>query len=152
MKRPTQKSLDRYARLFNQSATMRIFGCSVSFPRAREVLVTMDPVRPEHRGGLGSDAVNGGVIAAMFDLAIGCTPALIDPGRRTATVELSMQFMRGVRGDRFTVRSKIDRAGTSLIFSSATLFDERGQACAACRGIAMLSSATWTTKGTPAIN
>src|SRR5262245_58674648 len=91
---PAPEQLRRYADGFNSSASLKHFGVRISFPNSEVVQVDLDPVQEWHRGGLGTDAVNGGVLAAIFDLAIGCTPALIDPSRRTATVQLSMSFMR----------------------------------------------------------
>ena len=104
------------------------------------------------RGGLGTDAVNGGVLAAIFDLVIGCTPALVDPSRRSATVHLSMSFMRAVRGNKVVARAKIDRAGELLLFASAQIFDEKDVLCATCNGMSRLSDLPWLSGESPAIN
>ncbi len=150
--KPTLEQLARYAEQFNRSQTLKHFGVRVSFPDLNTVEAVLDPIRPEQRGGLGSDAVNGGVLAAMFDLAIGCTPALIDPTRKTATVQLSMHFMRALKGSKLIARGKLERAGGLLAFSSATLFDEQGSACAICSGMARLSEEKWQSGESPAIN
>lgn len=150
--RPDPESLRRYAEEFNKSAALRHFGVKVSFPSPDRVRVDVDPVRPEQLGGLGSDAVNGGVLAAMFDLVIGCSPALLDPTRRTATVQLSMTFMHPVRGQRIWAEAWIDQAGTQTLFSSAAIYDESGRACARCQGVVKLSSRTWASGSSPAVN
>ncbi len=150
--RPTADQLARYADSFNNSATLKNFGVKVSFPDADTVLCTIEEVRPEQRGGLGADAINGGVLAAIFDLAIGCTPALVDPTRRSATVQLSINFMRAVRGSKLVARSKIDRAGDVLLFSSAQILDEKGVVCATCTGMSRLSDLPWAGGDGPAIN
>lgn len=150
--RPTQEQLDHYSQAFNQSATLGHFGMKVGFPGLETVEVVLDPVRPEQRGGMGSDAVNGGVLAAMFDLVIGCAPALIDPTRRSATVQLSINFMSGVRGDRITARAHVTRAGKKLVFAAASIFDGTGQECASATGLSRLSSMAWASGGTPAVN
>ena len=141
--RPTPEQLARYSEVFNDSATLKHFGVKVHFPDADTVEVVIEDVKPEQRGGLGSDAMNGGVLAAVFDLAIGCTPALIDPTRRSATVQLSINFMRAVRGNRVVARAKIDRAGDVLLFASAQILDEKGQVCATCTGMSRLSDLPW---------
>ncbi|HZN93318.1 MAG TPA: hypothetical protein VFB81_11475, partial [Myxococcales bacterium] len=47
---------------------------TLSFPEPGDrVLVRIDPVLPLHRGGMGTDAINGGMLAAMFDFVIGMT-------------------------------------------------------------------------------
>jgi uncharacterized protein (TIGR00369 family) len=146
------EQLARYSEAFNQSATLSHFGMKVRFPNVDTVEVMLDPVRPEQRGGMGSDAVNGGVLAAMFDLVVGCSPALVDPTRRSATVQLSMNFMSAVRGNRISARAHLTRAGEKLIFAAASIFDAQGQECATATGMSRLSSIPWAAGGTPAVN
>jgi uncharacterized protein (TIGR00369 family) len=150
--RPTQEQLDRYAELFSKSQTMRFFGLRLSFPQGEKVVLTLPEVRPEHRGGLGTAAINGGVLAAMFDYAIGCTPALLDPTRRAATMQLSMSFERPLLGDSVRAEAIIDSAGSSTLFASARLYDARGQVCARCQGVVKLSQLRWASGESPAIN
>jgi len=147
--KPTPEQLLRTAELFNESGALRAFGVRISFPTVANVLLTVDPVLPQHRGGLGTDAVNGGVLAGLFDLAIGCTALLIDPTRRSATMQLSMSFERPVRGDRFTVEAEITSAGSKTLYSAARVLDEKGAVCARCQGLTRVSSLPW--KGDPAI-
>lgn len=150
--RPTQDQLTRYSEAFNQSSTLAHFGMKVLFPNLETVEVVLDPVKPEQRGGMGSDAVNGGVLAAMFDLVIGCAPALVDPTRRSATVQLSINFMSATRGNKITARAHITRAGETLVFAAASIFDEKGDECASATGLSRLSSIPWEAGGTPAVN
>ncbi|WP_257454651.1 PaaI family thioesterase [Archangium lipolyticum] len=150
--RPTQEQLDRFAELFNQSQTMRFFGLRLSFPQGEKVVVTLPEVRPEHRGGLGTAAINGGVISAMFDYAIGCTPALLDPSRRSATMQLSISFERPLRGDAVRAEATIDNAGTSTLFASARLYDAQGHVCARCQGVVKFSQLKWASGESPAVN
>ncbi|QRN95129.1 PaaI family thioesterase [Archangium violaceum] len=150
--RPTQEQLDRFAELFNQSQTMRFFGLRLSFPQGEKVVVTLPEVRPEHRGGLGTAAINGGVISAMFDYAIGCTPALLDPSRRSATMQLSISFERPLRGDTVRAEATIDNAGTTTLFASARLYDAQGQVCARCQGVVKFSQLKWASGESPAVN
>lgn len=149
---PTAEQLARYAELFNRSKTMEHFGVKIRFPDLKTVEAVLDPIRPEQRGGLGSDAVNGGVLAALFDLTVGCAPATIDPTRRSATVQLSMNFMRGVRGNKLVARAHVERAGSVLIFCSSEIFDEQGALCANCTGMVRLGELKWASGESPAIN
>lgn len=150
--KPTAEQLARYADAFNQSATLGHFGMKVRFPNPETVEVILDPVRPDQRGGLGSDAVNGGVLAAMFDLVIGCAPALVDPTRRSATVQLSLNFMSAVRGNKVRARAHVTRGGEKLVFASASIFDAEDNECATATGLSRLSSIPWAADGTPAVN
>ncbi|HLL05103.1 MAG TPA: PaaI family thioesterase [Myxococcaceae bacterium] len=150
--RPTQEQLDRFAEQFNQSQTLRLFSARVSFAEGRKVVVSIPEVRPEHRGGLGTSAVNGGVIAAMFDLVIGCTPALLDPTRRCATLQLSMSFQRPLTGDSVRAEAEIDSAGKNTLFASARIMDSQGNVCARAQGVVRISSIPWASGDSPAIN
>jgi uncharacterized protein (TIGR00369 family) len=150
--RPTLEQLARYADGFNQSATLAHFGMKVTFPDVDTVEVVLDPVLPEQRGGMGSDAVNGGVLAAMFDLVIGCAPALVDPTRRSATVQLSINFMNAARGQKLVARAHVTRAGKQLVFAAATISDGNGNEFASATGLSRLSSIPWAGDGTPAVN
>jgi uncharacterized protein (TIGR00369 family) len=150
--KPTLEMLNRYAELFNASKTMEHFGVKIRFPDLHTVEAVLDPIRPEQRGGLGSEAVNGGVLAALFDLTIGCAPATIDPTRRSATVQLSMNFMRAVRGDILIARGKVERAGGTLLFCSSEIRDGQGQLCANCTGMVRMSEMKWLSGESPAIN
>lgn len=149
---PTEEQLKRYADQFNQSATLAHFGVKIRFPDLNTVEAVIEQIKPEQRGGLGVDAINGGVLAAMFDLAIGCTPALKDPTKRSATVQLSINFMRAVRGNSLVARAKIERAGDVLLFASAQILDEKGVVCATCTGMSRLSDLPWAGGESPAVN
>ncbi len=103
------------------------------------VRAVVDPIRPEHRGGLGTDAVNGAVMAGIFDLVIGLCGYLQTAGRRAGVAQLSIQFLRPVNGTRFEVVGHPVRAGTNLVFATSELRDERGIVCARCDGIVAVS-------------
>lgn len=148
---PTPEQLARYAQLFNESLTVKYFGARVGFPGGNKVEIRIDQIRPEQRGGLGTSAVNGGVLAALFDFAIGITPALIDPTRRTATMQLSMSFEKPVQGDSLRVESQVSSAGRSILFATAKIFDSQENECARCQGVVRISQLAWKSGESPAI-
>jgi uncharacterized protein (TIGR00369 family) len=150
--RPSQEQLDRFAEQFNQSHTLSYLGMRLSFPEGSKSVVTIPEVRPEHRGGLGTSAINGGIIAALFDLAIGCTSALLDPTRRCATLQLSMGFQRPLTGDTVRAEAEIDSYGKNTLFASARILDSQGQICARAQGVVRLSTLPWASGESPAVN
>src|SRR6185295_7626672 len=78
--------LERYAHAFNTSELLKYLSGHLTFSEAGDrVLVRVDPVLPTHRGGMGTAAVNGGVLAATFDFVIGITAALVDPTPSSGT-------------------------------------------------------------------
>ena len=120
---------------WNEHPGMRYMGVRVDLSAPEVVRTYVDPVQPHHRGGLGTDAVNGAIIAGVFDLTIGLVGHFHTLGRRAGTAQLNMHFLRPVLGDRFEVLGRVVRAGRSLVFATADLHDENGQLCARCDGI-----------------
>ena len=141
---PSREALERYAHGFNTSHMLEGMAARLSFPDPADRVLVRVEVLPIHRGGLGTTAVNGGVLAAMFDFVIGTTPALIDPAKRSATMQLNMTFERPVMGDWFVGEGRIDRAGGSTIFASAVIKDSRGVVCSRCTGMVRMSKQDWS--------
>ncbi|MFN7134863.1 MAG: hypothetical protein ACK4N5_22475, partial [Myxococcales bacterium] len=66
----------RIADYFNQWEMLHLLGIEVDFPAPDRVRATIPQIKEYERGGLpgsGARAVNGGIIAAVFDLVIGLT-------------------------------------------------------------------------------
>ncbi len=130
----TLESLRALAAAWNDSPPMRRLGARLEFERVDRVRAVIDPVMPYHRGGMGTDAVNGPVLAGLFDLAIGTVGWLTRPESRSATVSLAMTFFRPTRGDRIIVEARLLRAGINLTFAAAEAFDGSGEVTARCDG------------------
>lgn len=139
-----------FAARFNDHPGMRHMGVRVDLLAPDVVRAYVDPVLPEHRGGMGTDAVNGAVIAGVFDLAIGLVGHFHALGRQAGTVQLSMHFLRPVTGSRFEVLGRAVRAGRSLIFAAADLLNESGTLCARCEGIVAVREAPVAAPGAEA--
>ncbi|HEY7574097.1 MAG TPA: PaaI family thioesterase [Thermoanaerobaculia bacterium] len=131
---PTVESLRALAELWNASPSMEHFGARLEFTRVDRVRAVIDPVLPVHRGGLGTDAVNGVVLAGLFDLVIGTVGWLTRPETRSATVTLSMSFFRPTRGDRVVAEARLIRSGLNLVFASAEISGAEGKVTARCDG------------------
>jgi len=131
---PTVESLRALGEMWNASPAMRHFGARLEFTRVDRVRAVIDPVTPVHRGGLGTDAVNGVVLAGLFDLVIGTVGWLTRPDSRSATVNLAMSFFRPTRGDRIAAEAWLIRAGMNLVFAAAEIGDGEGKVTARCDG------------------
>lgn len=127
-------ALRALADAWNASAAMQRLGARLEFERVDRVRAVLDPVQSYHRGGMGTDAVNGAVLAGLFDLAIGTVGWLTRPDTRSATVTLAMTFFRPTRGDRVAVEARLLRSGTNLTFAAAEITDGAGQVTARCDG------------------
>ena len=127
--------LEAFEVKWNAHPGMRHMGAQLDLSTPGIVRTVVDPILPEHRGGLGTDAVNGAVIAGLFDLVIGLSGYLQTVGHRAGVAQLSIQFLRPVLGDRFEVIGRPVRAGKTLVFATAELRDAQGVPCARCDGI-----------------
>jgi len=99
------------------------------------------------RGGGGSDAVlNGGVIAYMFDGALGWAimSALMDlpeakeinpTDLRQFTINLDITFLDAAMGSHFEAHGRIVRVSKSTAFAEGDFVDANGKVCATAKGI-----------------
>ncbi len=124
---------------WNEHPGMKHMGAVVDLSIPGLVRASIDPIRPYHRGGLGTDAVNGATIAGMFDLVIGLAGYLHTLGRRAGVAQLNVQFLRPVEGDRLQVTGWPIRVGHNLVFAAAELRDQNGSVCAVCNGMVAVS-------------
>lgn len=124
---------------WSQHPGMKHMGAALDLSIPGIVRATIDPIQPFHRGGLGTEAVNGAVIAGMFDLVIGLTGYLHTRGRRAGVAQLSIQFLRPLEGDRLQVTGWPTRVGHGLVFAAAELRDRNGRVCAVCSGMVAVS-------------
>jgi uncharacterized protein (TIGR00369 family) len=130
----TLEALCALADVWNAGPPMKHFGARLEFTRIDRVRAVIDPVQLFHRGGIGTDAVNGVVLAGLFDLAIGTVGWLARPESRSATVNLAMTFFRPTRGDRVVAEARIVRVGRNLVFATAEICDGEGEVSARCDG------------------
>ena len=109
--RLTQAELDTFAAARNQLAVCEYFGFQIAFHLDESdgdcVEITLDDVKPGQRGGLGTSAINGGVLAAIFDFAVGYAATLAPPLRKSATVQLSLNLESPVMGDSVRCTARI---------------------------------------------
>ncbi len=121
---------------FDQLSFVRHFGARTEFLSTSRLRVTIDPLTDIHRGGIQSDAVNGGILSAIFDLALGL-PGYYrgHPEGRSATVQISCNFLKGLRGPSLHTEAWIERATAGLLFNAAEARDAQGTLCATATGV-----------------
>ena len=127
-------------------AFYRAHGLTIEEARPGEVVVRLPHAADAQRGGGGTDALNGGVMAYMFDGALGAAVASaalhrldgrdVDLSRfGQVTVTLNINYLRAARGDAFEARGVALQVGGSLGFAEGKLYDERGDLCASASGV-----------------
>lgn len=95
-------------------------------------------VQHHHRGGGGTDAVNGGIVAYMFDGLLGTAVRSIwtDDIVGQVTITLNIQYQRMIAAKhRIVGHGRVVRAGSSIVFVEGEVLDESGQVAAECTGI-----------------
>lgn len=123
----------------SQLPAMLQMGATADFTDPEAVRVRIARLEPYHRGGMGTEAVNGAVIAALCDAAVGFAGTLRTLGRRAGTAQLSIQYLRPVHGGSVEAVGRVVRAGPNLVFATAEVRDEDGVLCARCDGIVAVS-------------
>ncbi|MHB8879715.1 MAG: hypothetical protein ACYC8T_39005 [Myxococcaceae bacterium] len=63
-----------------------------------------------------------------------------------------MSFEKATRGDSLFALARIDRAGDTMIFSTAVIMDATGAECARCQGVVRRSKLPWISGESPATN
>jgi len=124
----------RWQEGFNALAGMEVMGATLDLSDARLVRVHLPEVRAHHQGGMGSSAVNGAVIAGLFDAALGVAGVVQFPGKRAGTVELSVKFLRPTQGQSVDAWAVALKRAEGLAFVEGELYAQ-GRLCAVATGI-----------------
>ena len=130
---------EKWAGGFNQRAAMQHFGATLDLADDKLVRVVLPKVEDHHRGGLGTSAVNGAVIAGMFDCALGVAGVMQFPRQRTGTVELSIKLLRPVVGDTLEFYAVAIKSSQAIAFAESELFSG-GRLCALATGMVAIAS------------
>jgi acyl-coenzyme A thioesterase PaaI-like protein len=123
----------------NGLASMRMIGARFDLADPQVVRIGLAEVAEHHLGGLGTRAVNGAVIAGLFDAALGMAGTLQFGGQRAGTVELSIKLMRPAFEAPIEVLAIALKHSPHLAFTEAELYAE-GRLCAVASGIVAVAS------------
>jgi acyl-coenzyme A thioesterase PaaI-like protein len=125
---------------FNLLPASAQFGFKVDLSDSHIVQVVLDELKPYHRGGLGTPAVNGAVISGMFDIGFGLAGTQQFPDRPTGTVDLSLKLMRPTLGPQVILYAWSTVRRTHVVYVEAQLHDSTSGLCALGSGIVAVSS------------
>jgi acyl-coenzyme A thioesterase PaaI-like protein len=127
------------AERMNGLASMRMIGARVDLADPCVVRLGLAEVAEHHLGGLGTRAVNGAVIAGLFDAALGVAGTLQFASQRAGTVELSIKLMRPAFEAPLEVLAIALKQSPHLAFTEAELYAQ-GRLCAVASGIVAVAS------------
>jgi uncharacterized protein (TIGR00369 family) len=100
-------------------------GARIASVEEGEVVVELETqARHRHEGGV----VQGGIITAVADAAMGMTLLTVQPPEMAnTTIELKINFMRPVVEGRIRAVGRVVEARRTLLFSEADVFDSRNR-------------------------
>jgi acyl-coenzyme A thioesterase PaaI-like protein len=112
---------------FNRRAEIAWFGFSGQFVEPGEAEITFARMAQGALGGGGTQAVNGGVIAAGFDAAFVLAGLGHYDSEVVITLELSVKFLSLARADRpLAFRAHVVRSGRHFAFVEGRLGPQDG--------------------------
>ncbi|MFM8913670.1 MAG: PaaI family thioesterase [Flammeovirgaceae bacterium] len=120
--------------LFNQSVQLKQMHIRVDLSKEQCPRVYIDQVMDIHMGGIGTDAVNGAVIALLADLAIGLLGVYHYADGLTATSSLTINYVKPLVATQVVVEAAQTEVIGKRIFAVAKIMNEKGEVCSYATG------------------
>ncbi|PWC14024.1 PaaI family thioesterase [Brenneria corticis] len=130
------------ARNFNESALFKSLGFHMVAINENSVVMEISDDNPCHQGGFGiltDTGINGAVISAAMESAIGICGYYAFGCKPAGVIELSVKILRVIRKKPCRVEACVGKKNSGLAFISATLYSSRGGVCAQATGIVVTS-------------
>ena len=120
--------------LFNESVQLKQMHIRVDLSTSKLPLVFIDEVMDIHKGGIGTDAVNGAVIALLSDLAIGLLGIYHYADGLTATSSLTIHYVKPLLTQKVIVKAEETQVIGKRIFGVASIMNEKEEVCSYANG------------------
>lgn len=123
----------------NEHSLFRFAGFRCTLMEGGRGAVAIDPVLPHHRGGGGSVAVNGAILASLFDCAMGCAVDSLYLGvpfsnHRSSTMDMAISYVRPCYGDVCVGEGVVVGGGRHVVYTRGEVLDAAGTVCAQALG------------------
>jgi acyl-coenzyme A thioesterase PaaI-like protein len=128
-----------WAEQFNRLPAVRHFETAIDLSDAALVRVVLGKIGEHHLGGLRLRAVNGAVLAGLFDCALGVAGTLQFRDKRAGTCELSIKLLRAVFDAPIEAFAACVKRTDTLAFTECTLFSS-GRLCALATGLVAVAA------------
>jgi uncharacterized protein (TIGR00369 family) len=119
---------------FNASAQLKQMHIRADLSNPASPIVTIDQVSEIHQGGIGTEAVNGAVIAMLVDLAIGLLGIQHFAEGMTATSNLNINYVKPLIASKVIVKAEQTEMIGKRIFGIARVMNENEEVCAYATG------------------
>ena len=119
---------------FNSSIQLRHNGIHIDLSDLERPSAIVETVESYHRGGIGTDAVNGAVIAMLADLALGLLGLAYFSEGMTATSSLTINYVKPLRASKIIARAEQTEVVNNRIFGIVRVMTENEEVCAYATG------------------
>jgi len=120
--------------IFNRSPQLKHIHARIDLSRPEEPMAMVDEVTDIHKGGIGSDAINGGVIAGLADLALGLLGLTHYKEGMTATAQITVHYLKPFRTKSIKARAIAQKVVGNRIFGTVELYNDKEEVCAIAYG------------------
>ena len=120
--------------IFNRSVQLQHLGARIDLSIPDTPVAFLDELKDIHGGGMGTEAVNGGVIAIMADLALGLLGLKHFKEGMTATAQLTVHYLKPFRTKSISAQAHTQKVVGNRIFGTVELSNEKGEVCAIAYG------------------
>ena len=121
-------------KFFNSSIQLKHSGIRIDLTDVNKPLVIIDTVEEYHKGGIGTEAVNGAVIAMLVDLAIGLLGITHYSEGMTGTSNLNINYVKPLLAKKVIVRAEQTVVVNKRIFGIVKVMNENEEVCAYATG------------------
>ena len=124
---------------FNQSVQLTALGISIDVSDLKLPVVSINKVETIHRGGIGGEAVNGGIISLLVDLATGLLGLPYYEQGLTATQHLSIHFVKPLVATSVRLEAQETHVIHNRVFGHVKVMNEKSEVCAYASGVLVKS-------------
>ena len=122
-------------RMFNHSIQLNHVGVKIDLSEIDHPVAYIDEVAEYHKGGIGSDAINGGIISILADLSLGLLGLQYFKEGMTATAQLQVNFLKPFRTSKISATSTMTHRIGNRIYGTVELKNHQNDICAIAYGI-----------------
>jgi uncharacterized protein (TIGR00369 family) len=120
--------------IFNKSIQLQHIGARIDLSDITVPKANIEELKDIHAGGIGSEAVNGGVIASLADLALGLLGLVHFKDGMTATAQLTVHYLKPFRSKSISAEAHTQKVVGNRIFGTVELKNDKGDVCAIAYG------------------
>jgi uncharacterized protein (TIGR00369 family) len=120
--------------IYNKSIQLQHIGATISLANPEQPQVHIAKVEDYHLGGIGGDAVHGGTIATLADLALGLLGLMHFKDGMTATAQLTVHYLKPFRTTSICATAITQKVVGNRVFGTVELFNDKKEMCAIAYG------------------